>query len=199
MDEKMLAVTSRDLVAAEAHYHHSCYKAYTRQTSRHKDPDNIADDAYSMKEKESYDSLFHYIQNDLFTKPRIESVVDMTQKLVDTMKSLGVKDIKQGTKKHICRKLEAEFGKSIDIIADDKGKLFIIPDNLSRCMLVKENTKMVAELESQKSIDQDHVLRQSALYIRQDVKQSMIEQPWPPQPENLDSEYVPLPRYLTIS
>lgn len=29
-DEKILAVTSRDIVAAEAHYHISCYKDYTR-------------------------------------------------------------------------------------------------------------------------------------------------------------------------
>jgi len=29
-DAKILAVTSRDIVAAEAHYHVSCYKDYTR-------------------------------------------------------------------------------------------------------------------------------------------------------------------------
>ena len=30
MDDKILAVTSRELVAAEAHYHRSCYRDYTR-------------------------------------------------------------------------------------------------------------------------------------------------------------------------
>ncbi len=30
-DETILAVTSRDIVAAKAHYHTSCYKAYTRK------------------------------------------------------------------------------------------------------------------------------------------------------------------------
>ncbi len=29
-DEHIIAVTSRDIVAAEAHYHTSCYKNYTR-------------------------------------------------------------------------------------------------------------------------------------------------------------------------
>ena len=29
-DEKILALTSRDIVAAEAHYHCSCYKIYTK-------------------------------------------------------------------------------------------------------------------------------------------------------------------------
>jgi hypothetical protein len=29
-DDKILAVTSRDIVAAEANYHRSCYQAYTR-------------------------------------------------------------------------------------------------------------------------------------------------------------------------
>lgn len=30
-DRKILAITSRDIVAAEAHYHLSCYKNYTRE------------------------------------------------------------------------------------------------------------------------------------------------------------------------
>ena len=33
-DEKILAVTSRDIVAAEAHYHVSCYKNYTRDGTK---------------------------------------------------------------------------------------------------------------------------------------------------------------------
>ena len=35
-DEKILAVTSRDIVAAEAHYHFSCYRNYTRGSSEDK-------------------------------------------------------------------------------------------------------------------------------------------------------------------
>ena len=35
-DEKILALTSRDIVAAEAHYHCSCYKIYTKvKTKEH--------------------------------------------------------------------------------------------------------------------------------------------------------------------
>ena len=30
MDEKILAITSRELLAAEAHYHRTCYRDYTR-------------------------------------------------------------------------------------------------------------------------------------------------------------------------
>lgn len=32
-DQRMLAITSRELVAAEGHYHRSCYRAYTRGES----------------------------------------------------------------------------------------------------------------------------------------------------------------------
>lgn len=32
-NEKILAVTSRDIIAAEEHYHQSCYKDYTRENS----------------------------------------------------------------------------------------------------------------------------------------------------------------------
>ena len=33
-DERILAVTSRDIVAAEAHYHVSCYKNYKRDGAK---------------------------------------------------------------------------------------------------------------------------------------------------------------------
>lgn len=44
MDEKILAVISRDIVAAEAHYHHSCYKNYTRMKISHEPEDDKEDD-----------------------------------------------------------------------------------------------------------------------------------------------------------
>ena len=30
LDERMLAIVSRELVASEGHYHRSCYRSYTR-------------------------------------------------------------------------------------------------------------------------------------------------------------------------
>ena len=36
-DGKILTVTSRDIVAAKAHYHRSCYKNYTRMKTKNED------------------------------------------------------------------------------------------------------------------------------------------------------------------
>ncbi len=36
-DEKIIGITSRDIVAAEAHYHLSCYKKYTKLKTKGKD------------------------------------------------------------------------------------------------------------------------------------------------------------------
>ena len=49
-------VTSRDIVAAEAHYHHSCYKNCKKTKTKHEDVrgDNELEEAYVI--------LFEYIR-----------------------------------------------------------------------------------------------------------------------------------------
>ena len=55
---KMLAVTSRELVAAEAHYHRSCYRQYTRiRTCVHIDNSEPDADPYPAIEREAYKKL----------------------------------------------------------------------------------------------------------------------------------------------
>ena len=55
----MLAITARDLVAAEAHYHKSCYHKYT-WGEKEKIPvaTDKDDESYQAAEYESYDLLF---------------------------------------------------------------------------------------------------------------------------------------------
>ena len=142
--------------------------------------------------------LFNQIRAELFPHPHIESMVNLTQKLVANMHALGIENIKPQTKKHIRRKLETEFEDSIEIISDDKGKLLVIPDNLTRSMPVKHNMSLLNELTSKTSDNHDdEILKQCAVKIRTDIKNSKVEQPWPPLPEKLDNEYVALPKSLT--
>lgn len=61
-DEKILAATSRDIVAAEAHYHWSCYRNYTRaRPEREGDEEDDSSTLYQRIERESYAELFEYI------------------------------------------------------------------------------------------------------------------------------------------
>jgi len=68
-DEKIIAVTSRDIVAAEAHYHVSCYKNFTSTkgygpSSTNEKTDN-EDTLYQKAEEEAYSELWHYVKDDL--------------------------------------------------------------------------------------------------------------------------------------
>lgn len=75
-NERLLAVTSRDIVAAEAHYHHSCYKLFTRKI------DSKCDDKTENNIlNESLNLLFEYIRTDIFLDPRIVPLTDLTSKL----------------------------------------------------------------------------------------------------------------------
>ena len=143
----MMAITSREVVAAEVHYHRTYYRLYTKQEIHQQGYDVDAEErGYYLKEKEAFTMLFNQIRAELFPHPHIESMVNLTPKLVANMHALWIENIKPQTKKHIRRKLETEFEDSIEIISDDKGKLLVIPDNLTRSMLVKNNMSLLNEL-----------------------------------------------------
>ena len=73
LDHRMLAITARDLVAAEAHYHKSCYRKYTRGEKEKMaavatDKD---DESYQAAEEQSYVLLFQYMRDTLFPEPTV--------------------------------------------------------------------------------------------------------------------------------
>jgi len=68
-DARILAITSRDIVATEAHYHASCYKSYTNIKTKERDHvgdkevDNLSQEtemlSYEVAEVKAYVQLFH--------------------------------------------------------------------------------------------------------------------------------------------
>ena len=199
-----MALASRELVAAEAHYHISCYKRYTWDVKTSADTcpterssQDIESSAYSKIESDAYSDLFEFLRSDLFSKPRAMPMSSITDHLLKSMNSLSVQDITDSTKKHIKRKLINEFGSSIEIINNVNGKLFVIPDNLSRAELVKENIALSLELNSAKTEDLSSRLKSCASEIRNLVRESTQEQEWPPNPELLDKTYTNIPECLS--
>ena len=74
-DSKIMAIASRELVAAEAHYHIS-YKRYTCiDTSREDIPlterssQSMDSSEYAKIESEAYSALFEFLRSDLFFEP----------------------------------------------------------------------------------------------------------------------------------
>ena len=140
--------------------------------------------------------LFDYIRSELLKNPKVVMMTSLTKEVVDNMNFLGIQDVKPQTRKHIRRKLEAEFGNSLEIISDERGRLIVLPDNLSKAMLAIENMKMGAELESYRSQDDGHIVKQCATILISEIKKSKVDQPWPPQPEDLNNDYTKLPKSL---
>ena len=81
MDEKILVITSRELVAAEAHYHRTCYRDYTRAYYSKSSKEVVDDDdqSYSKIESDAFQMLFDSIHSDLFTSPQIVPMMDLRQ------------------------------------------------------------------------------------------------------------------------
>ena len=122
-DPDMIALAARDLIVAEAWYHKSCYRIYTKVPiiAIQTDTDHNVDEAqlqYSIAENEAYNKLFHYIRSTKFTSPCVLKFMELTAKLMDYMVQEGIQKVKTSTKKHLRRKLEAEFGASLHIFKE---------------------------------------------------------------------------------
>lgn len=200
-DSIILAIVSRDIVAAEAHYHRSCYKEYTR-SERTLDTDaqiDAAEDiAYYEAERNAYSSLFEFIRTDFLQKPRVIKMTDITIQLVSFMTLAGIHSIRNATRKHVRRCLETEFEDVLQIFPDDKGKLLVMPDSLSVQDLAKENMKLADEIKSMKitSSGDDGTIDTAASCIRMTIKQNEQPQPWPYLPDTLSRSTLSIPQLL---
>ena len=110
-DSKLLAIVSRDLVAAEACYHGTCYRGYTRPKPETGTFSTLSftsqDDKYACTESALHEKLFDYIRNNvLAVTPNLIRLTDLTQTMISYMTDLGIKETKESFRTHLCRKLE---------------------------------------------------------------------------------------------
>ena len=95
-DSKLLAFTSREIVAAEAQYHPSCYKNYTRSRPV---KEKMPESPYSVAEKNARQNLFCYIRTELFSFPNVVPLIMLQEKIVHFMNDAGFKETIDSTKK----------------------------------------------------------------------------------------------------
>ena len=105
-DQRILAILTRDIVAAEAWYHRSCYRLYTNTKDfedLHHDDNKVddSDDHYKQVEAASYEQLFLYIKQEFFERPEVVTLVSLTLRLVTYMNSQGVALVRDSPRKHI--------------------------------------------------------------------------------------------------
>jgi len=79
LDDRIMAITSQELVAAEARYHRSCYRNYMRKvpvpSTTTLEPDN-GDAAYQEAEEQAHQLLFEYIRNNMFAHTMAMKMTD---------------------------------------------------------------------------------------------------------------------------
>lgn len=99
-DAKIIALTCRDLVTAEAHYHKSYYKNFTRYTARNNELDTSEEnhDLDDDMEHDFYD-LVEYIKTSVIPNKQIVPFASLTNKFQSIMKLKGVQEVKDSTKK----------------------------------------------------------------------------------------------------
>ena len=97
-DPRILAIVTRELVAAEECYHKSCYRDYTRNvqggvsSGDKKEEDECPE--YTKAESQDYENLFTYIETSLLQNPRIVRMAVLYTLFTSLLKSEGVTKIK---------------------------------------------------------------------------------------------------------
>ena len=91
---RILAIASREIVAAEACYHRTCYKNYTRAeaspTVASVGCGESLEDKNANLESEVYQMLFDYIRSDVLANEKLVRLTEMTELLASYLTSLGV-------------------------------------------------------------------------------------------------------------
>ena len=202
-DSRIIGVLSREIVAAKAWYHRSCYRDYTRpekksstSTSAESKESDDNEDNYGDIESRGYEKLFYFIRFDLLENPRLMTMIELKEVLFTFMCSMGATQLTESSKKNFRRKLEAEFGDLLqfeDLL--DNGKLFIIPNNLSKLSLAREVAQLSRELKNNVSSGIQEI-QKTSLSLREAVRSITAEYTWPPDPSQLCESAINIPDEL---
>ncbi|KAG0713835.1 hypothetical protein GWK47_015305 [Chionoecetes opilio] len=92
LNQRILGLLSRDLVAAEGHYHKSCYKLFTKDDSpaaarsgAGENQEESEGARYEEAEIEALEELFLYIRTELFPNPEVLPMINLTSRLERSM------------------------------------------------------------------------------------------------------------------
>jgi hypothetical protein len=200
MDDRIVSIVSREMVAAEAHYHRSCYRQYTKASassdSRNAGTSTVPEETlYESATNIAYKELLDFIRNEIFPNPKVLHLTDLTSRLLSLMNLYGFNEIRDSTKTHIRRKLESEFGESLHFVRNHGCKVLVYPDTSTRdelaCGIIELRTK-VETLQATQS-DSMAELSRAALLLRGDIKTQGLMAEWPPQPSELGAESANIP------
>ena len=172
----------------------SCYKSQNV-------PDQDQDDAESMEydvEQYAYAELYQYIRNDIISEHEVVTLNSLTKKLEEIMLSKGLSTMKDSTRTDIRRKLETEFGNSLHIISNEKRKLLVLPDNVSRYEFAERYYEAKQELQKwrEQSSDINSTITKASSFIRTAIMKMDSTTQWPIHPSDVTSDSLVIPAVL---
>ena len=194
-DHKIVALTSREIVAAEAH---SCYHEYTRPKKQGLGCDISGDTQYA--EFDALSDLFEHIRAEVLEKQRvIPMTTEVTNQFALFARQRGIEKVRETAKKHIKRKIAAEFSTTLEIFPSSRGKLIVMPANLS----LKETVEAKLELEKEVAIlcqntqDADKIVDKCFTHTRGELLKSKWSSQWPIHPCDVKEGRFHVPGCLT--
>ena len=112
----------------------------------------------------------------------------MTQLLVEYLMSLGAKECKPSTKKHIKRNIEAEFSELIKFEnLLNSNRVFLIPASLTLVQIARNVLNiLMAEKETKGSTIKISNIQKAAPDIRDAFLNKESKMSWPPRPSELN-------------
>lgn len=190
MDGRMLAITSKELVAAKGHYHRSCYRTYTRgePASNKELPDDeqqfeeYATDWYKTAETQALQEIVKYIKTELLPLNYIVPMTIVRKKFKEFMSCHGASNVTTSSINNLRYHLEKELADSIHICPDDKGRLLLYAPTLSKSDLVRRTFALQTELNNLREQSVDSIVK-VALLLRNEIRQNVTNQAWPPDVE----------------
>lgn len=92
-DHKIMALTSREIVAAEAHYHRSCYRGYARPKNQGFGCD-ISDDTQDT-EFDAFSDLVEHIRAEVLEKQRVIPMTEATNQFELFARQRGIEKVRE--------------------------------------------------------------------------------------------------------
>ena len=150
--------------------HRTCYRSYNRpDVTSYVNPNErseFPDNEYAGLESDAYQILFDCLRSDVVANEKVERLSEMTQLLVECLMSLGVKECKPATKKHIRKNIEAEFSELLD-----SARVFLITASLTPEQIARSIVSIVMSGEENKaSITKISNIQKAAADIRETIR-----------------------------
>ena len=117
-------------------------------------------------------------------------MVDLREKLMIYVRSMGATEIPESTKKHFRRKI-GDFLQFEDLL--NHNKLFVLPKTLSKVQVAREVVTVSQQLDNRDTPSKVKEIQQIGLHIRDAVLSNNTEISWPPKPSELCENAFNLP------